>query len=96
MIKGRMAMMIAGALIFVLVGCLPRWTTDLKVPKVTKEELKSMLSNTNIVIIDVRLDEEWKKSEWKIQGAVREDPEKDVKNWGGKYPKDKTLVFYCA
>jgi len=55
-----------------------------------------MLSNTNIVIIDVRLDEEWKKSEWKIQGAVREDPEKDVKNWAGKYPKDKTLVFYCA
>jgi rhodanese-related sulfurtransferase len=31
----------------------------------------------------------------KIKGAVREDLEK-VDTWMNKYPKDKTLVFYCA
>jgi hypothetical protein len=27
---------------------------------------------------------------------VREDPLKDVQGWFDKYPKDKTLVFYCS
>ena len=96
MAKGRLAAIIAGALIFVLGGCLQRWTADVKVPWMTKEELKPLLGNTDVVIIDVRLADEWKKSEWKIQGAVREDPEKDFKNWAEKYSKDKTLVFYCS
>ena len=95
MVRIRFSAIIAGALIFVLVGCLPRWTTGLKAPKVTKEELKSMLGNTDVVVIDVRLAEEWKKSQSKIIGAVREDPEKEIKTWVDKYPKEKTLVFYC-
>jgi hypothetical protein len=63
-------------------------------PKMTKEELRPLLGDPNVVIIDVRLDDEWKKSESKIKGAVREDPEKAIKGWADKYPKDKTLVFY--
>ena len=63
-------------------------------PKMTKEELRLLVGDPNVVIIDVRLGDEWKKSESKIKGAVREDPEKAIKNWADKYSKDKTLVFY--
>ena len=60
----------------------------------SKEELKSLLDNPDVITIDVRVDEGWKESKWKIKGAVREDPEKDISTWADKYSKDKTLVFY--
>jgi hypothetical protein len=67
-----------------------------EVPRVTKEQLLSMTGKPEVVILDVRESESWEKSKQKIQGAVREDPEKDVQGWFDKYPKDKTLVFYCS
>jgi len=67
-----------------------------EVPQVTKEQLLSMMGKPDVVILDVRESESWKKSKLKIQGAVREDPLKDVQGWFDKYPKDKTLVFYCS
>jgi hypothetical protein len=67
-----------------------------EVPRVTKEQLLSMTGKPEVVILDVRESESWEKSKQKIQGAVREDPEKDVQGWLDKYPKDKTLVFYCS
>jgi hypothetical protein len=79
-----------------LMGCLQNVALDTKVPRMTKEELKSMLGQPDVVVADVRLNEEWKKSESKIKSAVREDPEKDIKTWADKYSKDKTLVFYCS
>ncbi len=81
---------------FVLTGCLQNLAPEVKVPRMTKEELKSLLSNPDVIILDVRLPGEWKRSDVKIKGAVREDPEKDYKTWASKYPKDKTLVFYCS
>jgi rhodanese-related sulfurtransferase len=66
-----------------------------EVKRATIEELKGMLGNPDLVIVDVRRDGDWKSSKVKIKGAVREDQEK-VETWMGKYPKDKTLVFYCA
>jgi len=65
------------------------------VPRMSKEELKSMLGDPNVIILDVRTGEGWKESKEKIQGAVREDPE-EVYSWVNKYPKDKTLVLYCS
>ena len=67
-----------------------------EVPQVTKEQLLAMMGKPDVVILDVRESESWKKSKLKIQGAVREDPLKDVQGWFDKYPKDKTLVFYCS
>lgn len=67
-----------------------------EVPRVTKEQLLSMIGKPGVVIIDVRVPESWKGSKEKIQGAVREDPQKDVQGWLEKYPRDKTLVFYCS
>ena len=65
------------------------------VPRMTKEELKAMLNNPDLVIIDVRTGRDWASSESKIKGAVREEPNK-AESWADKYEKSKTLVLYCA
>jgi len=66
-----------------------------EVKRMSIEELKGMLGNPEVIILDVRSSADWKLSKVKIKGAVREDPEK-ADTWISKYPKDKTLVFYCA
>jgi len=87
---------IAFLIVFVLTGCLQNLVLDTKVPRMTKEDLRSLLDNPGVIILDVRIADEWKRSDLKIKGAVHEDPEKDYRTWGSKYPKDKTLVFYCS
>jgi rhodanese-related sulfurtransferase len=67
-----------------------------KVPRITKEELKPILDNPGVIVLDVRIGDEWKKSDKKIKGAIREDPEKDFKVWALNYQKDKTIVFYWS
>jgi rhodanese-related sulfurtransferase len=96
MSKGRRGIILALTFSFLLLGGLTAITLAKDVPRITKEELKSMLGQTEVIIIDVRTGGDWKKSKEKIQGAVREDPGKDVKSWADKYSKDKTLILYCA
>jgi hypothetical protein len=81
---------------FILAGCLQNVALETKVPRMTKEELKPLLGNPDVIVLDVRLPGEWKRDALKIQGAVREDPQKDYKTWAAQYPKEKTLVFYCS
>lgn len=64
-------------------------------PRMSKEELRSRLGDKDIVIIDVRTGYDWDKSDSKIRGAVREDPQ-DAATWTKKYTKEKTIVLYCA
>ncbi len=73
---------------------LPAWGKS-TVPRITKEDLLQKMNDPNVAIIDVRTGFDWQKSNEKIKGAVREDPER-VKDWAKKYPLDKTLVLYCA
>ena len=89
--KNSGIMMVSLALLMAF--SFPSWAAD--VPRMTKEELKGMLGKENVVIIDVRTLIDLEKSNQKIQGAVIEDPGK-VDTWMAKYPKDKTLVFYCS
>ncbi len=63
--------------------------------KMTKEELLPLLGKTDVAVIDLRFGREWYDSNIKIKSAVREDPMKPGL-WMDKYPKDKTLVLYCA
>jgi len=65
------------------------------VPRMSKENLKSQLGSPDVVILDVRAEGDWKPSDKKIKGAVREDPT-DVESWMNDHPKDKTFVLYCA
>ena len=64
------------------------------VPMITAEELRAMIGNPDLIIIDVRIERDWKSSSLKIKGAVWEDF-MDVDTWAKKYPKDKTIVLYC-
>jgi hypothetical protein len=64
-----------------------------EVPRMTKEELKPLIGNPDVVIIDVRSPLDYEASNVKIKGAVREDPRK-LGLWLNRYPKEKTLVFY--
>jgi rhodanese-related sulfurtransferase len=61
----------------------------------TKEQLLPLLGNPDVMIIDVRAKYDWDTSKVKIKGAVREESMK-FGSWMNKYPKDKTLVIYCA
>ncbi len=64
-------------------------------PRMTTEELKGMLGDPEVVVVDVRAGSSWTDSKTKIKGAAREDP-KAVQSWLQKYSKDRTLVFYCS
>jgi len=64
-------------------------------PRISKEELRSRLGDKDIVIIDVRTGYDWDKSNSRIRGAVREDPQY-VSTWAKKYTRAKTIVLYCA
>jgi rhodanese-related sulfurtransferase len=81
--------------VLVLAIVLPLACGDSEVKRIPKEELKSMLGDPNLVIIDVRLPAHWDENKLKIVGAVHEDI-RPVKYWMDKYPKERTLVFYCA
>ena len=83
---------LAVSLAFLAVGSLS-FAQEAK--RMTKEELKAMLDNTDLVLLDVRTGKDWTGSEKKIQGALREDPGK-LDEWAGKYDKGKTIVLYCA
>ena len=65
------------------------------VPTITKEDLKAQLNSSDVMILDVRTGKDWKSSEFKIKGASRANPN-EFDKWAATYPKDKTLVLYCA
>jgi hypothetical protein len=88
-------LLLAIALVFTAAALAATPSLGQDAKRMSVEQLRSMLGNSGLVIIDVRADGDWKSSTLKIKGAVREDPEK-VDTWMSKYPKDKTLLFYCA
>ena len=65
------------------------------IPRISKEELKVLIDYTDVTILDVRTDKDWKSSEFKIKGAVKEDPGA-FKSWAKDYPKNQTIILYCA
>ena len=65
------------------------------VQRMSKEELKPILDNKDVVVVDVRKGRDWTSSESKIKGAVREEAYQAA-NWASKYDKNKTYVLYCA
>ena len=81
-------------LLFVALAWVPS-VMAADIPRITKEELKAMIGNPNVIIVDVRTNAGWNESKLKIKGAIREDPTQ-VKSWIEKYPLDKTFVFYCS
>ena len=68
---------------------------SVEVPRISIERTNQMLANPDVVIIDVRTAKTWWRSPSKIENAVREEPG-SPQHWAEKYPKDKTLIFYCT
>ncbi len=91
--KRTLLLAIVGVLV-VFTGC-----TNIQkgkdVPRITKEELKAKLGSSDLVLLDVRANNDWEKSNEKIAGAVRMDPEA-VDAWADTLRKDKEIVLYCA
>ncbi len=81
--------------IFLMVAGCTMFEKSGDAPRMTKDELKARLGSPDLLVIDVRYGKDWTDSDLKIKGAIREDP-KAFDSWASKYPKDKTLVFYCA
>jgi len=63
--------------------------------RIEPQELKTKLGQSGLSVVDVRIISDWKKSDRKIAGAVREDPH-DVSSWAHKYSKHEPLVVYCS
>ena len=64
------------------------------VPIMEKDELKSLLGSKDLVILDVRQGRDWSTSEFKIKDALRvNDGDLSIAK---NYPKDNTIVLYCA
>ena len=62
-------------------------------PIITKESLKEMLANDELIILDLRTHPDWMSSEFRIKNAMRVDPD-DLESWGDLFPKNKLLVLY--
>ena len=89
----------AGLIIALMVGILLCRTAasadSIEVPRISIEHTRQMLANPNVVIIDVRTAKAWWRSPTKIANAVREELG-SAEQSAQKYPKDKTLIFYCS
>jgi rhodanese-related sulfurtransferase len=64
------------------------------IPRVPKEMLLRHLDNAEVYVLDVRTEEAWRASEFKIKGALREDPG-DFNFWVQKYRDNQAYVLYC-
>jgi hypothetical protein len=91
--KNRFSKYLSVVLTTVLIGPFCTLASADGAPRISPDELKSMLGNSDVVVVDVRTADTWKTSKTKIRGAVKEDPE-DVESWADNYPKYLTLVLY--
>lgn len=85
-------LLLALALVLMSMGVSPAGTD---VPLMTTDELKAMLEDPDILILDVRRGKDWTSSEFKIKGATYAKPEA-YDTWANTYPKTKKIVLYCA
>jgi len=65
------------------------------VPRMSTQELKGLLGSADVIILAVRASRDMESSTSTIKGAIRED-QQAFDTWADRYPKDKTLVLFCA
>jgi hypothetical protein len=59
-------------------------TSTADIPRITKDGLKARMGEANLIVIDVRLAQDWEKSKEKIAGSAHHDPDA-VESWRGTY-----------
>lgn len=92
--NGKWRIFIGITFLLLVAGVLPTYGAD-NVPRISTEQLENSLENSDIVILDVRTEKDWNKSDRKIIGAIRVNPE-DIRSWAENYSKDQKIVAYCA
>lgn len=60
---------------------------------ISVNELKLILDDPDIAIIDVRSSNDWQSSDVKIKGAIRGAP-KNFESWAFDFSRDKRLILY--
>lgn len=93
MTNGRLIMCVNVVLTMIILVIFTTATFASEVTTISKEELKPILGNSDIIILDVDREGNWEDRNRKILGAVRENP-KEIESWMTKYPKNKTLILY--
>lgn len=92
--KGKLILVVVVAICLSIACTAAKTAKKQEIPRMTKDELRAKLDDASVVIIDVRTPKDYDNSDSKIKGAIRENP-MDVTFWS-PYPKDKTIVLYCA
>ena len=92
--NGKLKTFLGLIFLFLFVFAMPAYAGD-EAPRISTDELKTMLGSADLVLLDTRTAKDWKKSNIKIVGAVRVDP-KDIDSWAGNYGKDQKIILYCA
>ncbi len=64
-------------------------------PRIAREEVRPLIGDPGVIILDARTSWAWEGSDKKIKGAVRVDPA-NVDSWAGSLPKGKMIVVYCS
>ena len=62
---------------------------------ISPEGLQAIISDPDVLVIDLRTPRDWNQSDSKIPGAVRYDPQK-LESWAQDLDRDQKIVTYCA
>ncbi|UCE35400.1 MAG: hypothetical protein JSV55_05810 [Deltaproteobacteria bacterium] len=93
-IKHLLSILTLSAVVLLWVFTATAATSD-DVPRMSAQELKGLLGSADVIILDVRTSRDLESSTSTIKGAIRADPQA-FDTWADTYPKDKTLVLFCA
>ena len=88
---------VLGLVVLTLAACAHRGpSAGESVQRISKEELKPMLGDPGVTVIDVRSKRDWEGSDVKIPGAVRQNPSTKDLSWAEAYDRGRSIVLYCA
>jgi len=92
---------LVSALIWIAACVATQQNTDITpvetdgVPRISIQQLKSMLDSRELVLIDTRQTQQWKVSDQKIPGAEHQSSF-EAREWSEDYRTNATVVLYCA
>lgn len=66
---------------------------SIQAPAITASELRDVLHQPHVTVIDVRIETDWSSSGSKIPGSIRRDPN-NVQAWIDGLDKSKLVVTY--
>jgi hypothetical protein len=65
-----------------------------EVPRIEPDRLEALLGAPDLVLLDVRAESQWRKSDRKIRGARRVNPDRP-ETWIGSLGRESRIVLYC-